>query len=361
MGCKYNMNLSQKLINWYTENKRNLPWRGSQDVFKIWLSEIIMQQTRIEQGTKYYFFFTENFQNVYELASASEEKIMRMWQGLGYYSRARNLHSAARQVAEEFDGQFPETYNELIKLKGIGDYTAAAIASIVRNEQVPAVDGNVKRVISRLFDIRDPVDNQTTYNQIRKLAKSMMIDQEAGTFNQAMMDFGAMVCKPRNPDCENCPLQEHCLAYQTNIVAERPVKYRKQKKSKRFFNYLVFDIKVNKRKYFLIQKRTGKDIWNRLFQFPVIESHRLMNEKEILQNPAALHLTKNTKPLIFLSSSYRHNLSHREIHARFFQIRLDELPDSIPEDWQLILQKNLDQYGIPRLIEEYMEKEFRAW
>lgn len=352
------MNIPDKLIHWYQVNKRVLPWRGIDDPFKIWLSEIIMQQTRMEQGMKYYQNFVNEFEDIHTLASAPEEKIMRMWQGLGYYNRARNLHAAARQVVNEYNGQFPVTYKELIKLKGIGDYTAAAIASVISGESVPAVDGNVKRVISRLFDIRTPIDNQKTYNQIRQTAKKMMSNADAGTFNQAMMDFGALICKPRNPDCENCPLNEQCLAYKTNMAAELPIKYRKQTKTTRYFNYLVFEIEVNKEKYFLIEQRNSRDIWNRLFQFPVLETDQLLDVTRILNNSRVKQILNDSVPQILLSKTYRHILSHQEISAQFFRIMINYIPDSMPIEWKLIPQEEIDNYAIPKLIEDYLSREF---
>ena len=351
------MDLTQKLIIWYSEHKRDLPWRKTREPFNIWLSEIIMQQTRIEQGKSYYLKFIREFSSVKELADAPEDKIMRMWQGLGYYNRARNLHTAAKQIINQYEGNFPDSYQELRKLKGIGDYTAAAIASITSKESVPAVDGNVKRVISRLFDIREDIAAPKTYRTIKNICSQLMVDEDPGNFNQALMDFGALICTPKNPKCESCPLQEHCLALQSGIVRELPVKYNRIKKKNRYFNFLILETKNNKHSFFYIVQRTRNDIWNRLFQFPLLESETLIDEQSLMIKLKEL-IPDGKTGLIKFSEQYKHQLSHQNIFAQFIRIQIKKGPQDIPQDWLKIPQKNISDYGIPRLIEQYLEKEF---
>lgn len=351
------MSITEKLITWYSKNKRDLPWRETTDPFKIWLSEVIMQQTRIEQGTSYYLKFISEFASVEELARASEDKIMRMWQGLGYYSRARNLHAAAKQIINQYEGQFPVSYQELLTLKGVGDYTAAAIASITNKEDVPAVDGNVKRVIARLFDIRDDIATAKTYSTIKNLCAQLMTNADPGTFNQALMDFGALICTPRNPQCDTCPLREHCLAIQSGMVQELPVKYNRTKKKNRYFNFLILELEKDNQDFFYIVQRTEKDIWNRLFQFPLIESEKLLEENAILSELNGLISGEETGQITF-SCQYKHLLSHQIIFAQFIRVRLKKEPQKIPPKWIKIPKHKINNYGIPRLIDQYLKNEF---
>ena len=351
------MSITKKLITWYSKNKRDLHWRETTDPFKIWLSEIIMQQTRIEQGTSYYLKFVDEFASVEELAMAPEDKIMRMWQGLGYYSRARNLHAAARKIKNQYEGQFPVSYKELIKLKGVGDYTAAAIASITNNEAVPAVDGNVKRVIARLFDIRDDISTAKTYSTIKNISAQLITKDDPGTFNQALMDFGALLCTPKNPKCTDCPLSEHCLAMQSGMVQELPVKYNRTKKKYRYFNFLVLELKNGKQDFFYILQRTEKDIWNRLFQFPLIESEQLLKENALIKE-LSKRIPDAEAGELTISRQYKHLLSHQIIFAQFIRIRLKNEPQKIPSQWIKIPKHKIVDYGIPRLIDQYLKTEY---
>ena len=233
------MIFSNRLVTWYLQNKRDLPWRQSINPYTVWLSEIILQQTRVDQGTAYFFKFIEQFPTVYNLANASEEEVLKLWQGLGYYSRARNLHSAANYIVNELNGKFPTTYSEILKLKGVGDYTASAIASICFNEPTAVVDGNVYRVLARYFGISTPINSTSGIKEFKKLAQELIVEDIPGTFNQAIMEFGACMCKPQNPDCFNCPLNDSCVALSNNTIAQLPVKINKTKVRKRYFNYLV--------------------------------------------------------------------------------------------------------------------------
>ena len=263
------MIFSNSLIHWYLNNKRDLPWRNTHNPYNIWLSEIMLQQTRVAQGLPYYLDFITTFPTVFDLAKAPEEKVLKHWQGLGYYSRARNLHFTAQYVANELKGEFPNNYKELLKLKGIGEYTAAAIASFSHNEAVPVVDGNVFRVLSRYFDIETDISLATAKKEFSDLALELMPKNDPATFNQAIMEFGATHCKPKNPYCHICPFNEGCLAFNKNRIAELPVKIKSAKAKKKHFNFLVFISEDNKT---ILEKRESKGIWQNLYQFPLIET-----------------------------------------------------------------------------------------
>jgi len=263
------MDFANSLTRWYLKNKRDLPWRNTQNPYFIWLSEIMLQQTRVAQGMPYFFAFTNAFPTVFDLANASEEQVLKLWQGLGYYSRARNLHKTAQFVATELDGKFPDTYKELIKLKGVGEYTAAAIASFSFDENVPVVDGNVFRVLSRYFDIETDILSSGAKKEFTALAYELMSKDNPALFNQAIMEFGALQCVPKNPNCEVCPLNNGCLALQKNKVDQLPVKSKKTKVKNRFFNYVVF---LDENQNTIIQKRSDKGIWHNLYEFPLIET-----------------------------------------------------------------------------------------
>jgi len=274
------MGFSNYLIQWYLQNKRELPWRNSQNPYEIWLSEIILQQTRVAQGLPYFESFLAHFPTVFDLAKASEEQVLKLWQGLGYYSRARNLHQTAKIIAFEKEGQFPKTYNELLELKGIGSYTAAAIASFAYDEAVPVVDGNVFRVLSRYFNVESDISSSKAKNEFTALAKEVMDSKQPALFNQAIMEFGALQCVPKNPDCSVCVFNTSCAALQMKKVQSLPLKLKKTKIAKRFFNYLVFQDANNNS---VVNKRTSTGIWHNLYEFPLIETENIRSEKEIVQ------------------------------------------------------------------------------
>jgi len=263
------MNFTQILIDWYSIYKRDLPWRQHKEPYFIWLSEIIMQQTQIAQGLPYYIKFTAAYPTIFALAAADEETILKLWQGLGYYSRARNLHDTAKHIAYELDGVFPEDYDSLIKLKGVGDYTASAIASICYDAQTAVVDGNVYRVLSRYFGIHIPINSSIGIKYFKELAQSLLPRNNVGNYNQAIMDFGSSQCKPNNPDCLTCPLNNGCLALKKSQVKMLPVKDKKIKIKKKFFNFLVFISEDGKT---ILEKRTSDGIWKNMYQFPLVES-----------------------------------------------------------------------------------------
>ncbi len=272
------MFVSNEIVLWYKKNKRDLPWRHTKNSYIIWISEILLQQTRVKQAIGYFNRFVAQFPDVQMLADAKEEEVLKYWQGLGYYSRARNLHYSARYIVNELGGIFPQQYNDIIKLKGVGEYTAAAIASFAFDEKVSAIDGNVYRVLSRIFNISLAVNSGKGKKAFREIAETLIENQQPGEFNQAMIEFGALLCKPLNPLCSECPVLEVCLAYNNGVILERPVKNKSQVLKKRYFAYLF--IKSGER--VLIKKRTQKDIWKGLYEFPLIETMSEIKTEELI-------------------------------------------------------------------------------
>jgi A/G-specific adenine glycosylase len=308
MGKRY---FSEKVVEWYEYNKRDLPWRSTSDPYKVWLSEIILQQTRINQGLPYYLRFTDAFPDVTSLASASEEKVLRLWQGLGYYTRARNLHKCAKVVANAHKGVFPNSFDELKNLPGIGDYTAAAIASISFNEPVAVVDGNVFRVLSRVFGIDIAINSPAGKKHFTMLANELMSHKHPANHNQAVMEFGALHCTPQNPKCPTCIFQDSCFAYKKNLQDALPVKLRSKPPRKRYFYYFVF----KKGTSYLMRKRDQKDIWHGLYEFYLIEKARPSKIEKLIHDNDLLK--KNRDENMIVSSGYKHILTHQIIHSTF--------------------------------------------
>ncbi len=340
------------LINWFAENRRNLPWRHNPTPYQVWLSEIILQQTRVNQGWDYYLRFVEKWPTVNDLAKATEEEVLKMWQGLGYYSRARNLHQCAKQIVEQYGGQFPADFEKLKQLKGIGDYTAAAIASIAFDLPHAVVDGNVYRVLSRLFDIDTPININEGQTVFAKIADDLLNREQPGLHNQAMMEFGALQCTPKNPNCLLCPLQAQCLAFANQTVMQRPVKLQKLKITTRYFNYLVFRIEGN----VYLHKRSGNDIWKNLYDFPCVESENPMTVEEVIASEKFQQLIENKSfTIIKTSPTFTHKLTHRTIIAQFIEIKLEEKLLRI-ETKELFLtpETDLGNFPIPRLIDLYL-------
>lgn len=309
---------SKKIIQWYRIYKRDLPWRETKDPYKIWLSEVILQQTRVDQGLPYYERFIRRFPDVATLAKAEETEVMRLWQGLGYYSRARNLHHTAGQVAFEHKGKFPESYGELIKLKGIGRYTAAAIASFSYREHVAVVDGNVFRVLARVFGIATDILSTKGVKEFSTLATSLLPEKQSDTYNQGIMEFGALHCRPSMPECSNCPLSEICEAFRYDLQNKLPVKIKKGVRKERFFRYIIFKTEDG----IFMRRRTKKDIWNNLFDFYLIEEHDAVAFKkhsesvEALKDFAAFSIFDDPSPVV------KHILSHQTIYITFTNVRL---------------------------------------
>ena len=345
-------NIQDTLINWYAENRRDLPWRNTPTPYQVWLSEVILQQTRVSQGMEYYLRFTERWPSVIDLAQATEEEVLKMWQGLGYYSRARNLHQCALQVVEQYHGQFPADFEQLKKLKGIGEYTAAAIASIAFGLPHAVVDGNVYRVLSRLFDIETPINIHEGQKLFSQLADELLNRIQPGVHNQAMMEFGALLCTPKNPDCQRCPLQAQCLAFSHQTVLQRPVKLQTIKNVTRYFNYLV--LRINDSIY--LHKRSGNDIWKNLYDFPCIESQKELTVEEIISSREFFHLIEDQLFTIEKTSPvFTHKLTHRTILAQFIEIKLEkELLQFQTKDLFLTRETELGNFPIPRLIDLYL-------
>jgi len=340
---------SPALIKWYKINKRDLPWRHETDAYKIWLSEIILQQTQVVQGLSYYLRFTETFPRIEQLAAAPEDQVLKLWQGLGYYSRARNLHAAAKRVTEQFKGRFPDSYEEIRSLKGVGDYTAAAIASFAYQLPHAVVDGNVYRVLSRVFGIDTPIDTTAAKKEFQQLAQELLNKKDPATHNQAVMEFGSQYCRPVNPDCEHCILNSKCLAYKTGRVAELPVKSKKTKIRARYFNYLVI---VDKNKRVLIHKRDKSDIWQGLYEFCLYESDKPLSIEEVLSSKEAEQLCKTKFTLLHVSKDYKHVLSHQHLHTRFYVIRV---PFAFTSLQTSVKAETLTEQAFPRLIEKFFD------
>lgn len=318
------MEFSNSLIRWYLQNKRDLPWRNTIDPYPIWLSEIILQQTRVAQGMPYFYAFTEAFPTVFDLAKASEQEVLKLWQGLGYYSRARNLHKTAQYIAFELEGKFPNNYKDLLSLKGVGDYTASAIASFSYNEAVPVVDGNVFRVLSRVFDIDADISQPASRKIFQQLALELMPKHTPAVFNQAIMEFGALQCVPKSPDCSVCVMNDGCLALKLDKVNELPVKLKKTKVRDRFFNYLVIQDEHGNTK---IQQRIDKGIWHNLFEFPLIESNAEIQLEDLIEKISDDLMVENEIIAIaeMNANDKTHKLSHQKLHIKFWKVEVQGL------------------------------------
>ena len=342
-------NFSEILINWYREHKRELPWRESSDPYLIWISEIILQQTRVVQGYDYFIRFIKRFPDVTSLAEADEDEVMKFWQGLGYYSRARNLHAAARSM----NGVFPKTYPEVLALKGVGEYTAAAICSFAYNMPYAVVDGNVYRVLSRYLGIETPIDSTEGKKLFASLAGEFLDKSRPAVYNQALMDFGAIQCTPQNPACLFCPLAGSCMALSKSMVAQLPVKQHKTKTTERFLNYIY----VRAGACTFINKLTGNDIWKNLFELPLIETASSVTEEELLALPEFIKLfDKEEVPVVrSICRNVKHVLSHRVLYANFYEVVLPEKTKSF-SSYLKIKTNELEQYAVPKLIHAFLEK-----
>ena len=341
---------SSRLLQWYEVHKRSLPWRESKDPYEIWISEIILQQTRVDQGMAYYLRFIQQFPNALSLAEAEEKDVLKLWQGLGYYSRARNLHAAAKTILTEYKGHFPESYLEIKSLRGIGDYTAAAIASFAFKLAYPVIDGNVIRVISRLYGIDSPIQASETKKAIQKIAEELIDKTAPDTYNQAIMEFGALQCTPHNPSCENCIFNMDCIAFNTGRVSELPKKKKVIKKRHRYFDYAV--MKLGEK--FILKKRTDKDIWENMYDFPLLENTQ-MPDSFALEQIFTEDQTSCFSPVFEKTSTWKtHILSHQKIHARFHEYRIKECNTSLPENWEITELDKIENYPVPKLIEHYL-------
>jgi A/G-specific adenine glycosylase len=342
------MEFSNSLLHWYLQNKRDLPWRNTNNPYPIWLSEIMLQQTRVAQGMPYFLSFMEAFPTVFDLAKADEEQVLKLWQGLGYYSRARNMHKTAQIIAFDFNGNFPNNYNDLLKLKGIGEYTAAAIASFSFNEVVPVVDGNVYRVLARYFNVETDIASSSARKEFTALAKELIPNDNPALFNQAIMEFGALQCVPKNPNCEICIFNNSCAALQKKKVSELPVKLKKTKVTDKFFNYLIF---LDDSETTLINKRTEKGIWHNLYEFPVIETENEIEfdvlYKLVHENYSNLEIKDIS---IYNENQIIHKLSHQKLHINFYKV---EVSNKLMNG---IILNSLRNYPFPIVIYNFIEK-----
>lgn len=342
---------SRYLIEWNrTENKRKMPWKGIKDPYRIWLSEVILQQTRVDQGLRYYENFVHNFPSIHDLAKADEQRVFKLWEGLGYYSRCKNLIHTARKVSFELGGHFPDTYGAILQLKGIGPYTAAAIASFAFNQPHAVIDGNVFRVLARVFGIREPVDTTGGKKIITALAQQLLDKKKPGTYNQAIMDFGATVCKPANPGCEQCPFRAHCVAYKEDIIELLPAKTKKTTVRVRYFYFFI----PVYRAAVPVRERLDKDIWQHLYEFPLIEKAADIPPAEVIRLAIGKGwLNKNTKTEVSPVSAQK--LSHQLIKAVFISYRLTENPGSF-ENYRWVKTAALKTLPFPRTITQHLHK-----
>lgn len=330
-----------------------MPWKGEKDPYKIWLSEIILQQTRVEQGWEYYLRFVKKFPTVKKLAEANDDKVFKLWEGLGYYSRCRNLLVTARFIANELNGKFPSQYNAIVQLKGVGPYTASAIASFAFNLPYAVVDGNVNRVLARFFGIPTAIDSTEGKKHFALLAQELLDAKEPGLYNQAIMDFGATVCKPQLPLCAVCMLNKHCAAYNTGRVNELPVKEKKIIKKNRWFYYIV----LQKEGRYFVRKREVKDIWQNLHEFVLIEWKESIDAVELVKKPEFKSMVPGKITLLQVSKEYRQQLTHQTIHAFFIEAAM--LDNKLPKGFELIDIKNIKQKAFPRLVNHFLE--YKGW
>lgn len=334
-----------------------MPWKGEKDPYLIWLSEIILQQTRVEQGRSYFEKFKSKYPTVKHLAKAKEDEVMKMWEGLGYYSRARNLHFTAKFITDELDGVFPTVFESIKKLKGVGDYTASAIASFAYNLPHAVLDGNVFRVFSRFLGIKTAIDSTQGKKEFRKVTGEFLDKKQAGRYNQAIMDFGAMQCVPKNPNCKKCPMNKECAAFKINEVSSFPVKEKKLVKKTRFFNYLVFETTTNSQ-FTWIQKREGKDIWQNLYQFPLIETKELITDFSKLKKDEKWisFFSKDDFRQITISKTFSQKLTHQNIFGTFWKFELnDETNSFLNHSFVRVKQSERDNFAYPKIISLYLE------
>ena len=343
------MSFENQIVKWYINNKRELPWRENIDPYRVWISEIILQQTRVVQGEKYFNNFIKKFPSLESLSSADESEVLKMWKGLGYYNRAINIHKTSKKITNALNGIFPNTYNELIKLNGIGDYTASAISSICFHEYNPVVDGNVLRLLSRYYGLKNPIDSLKGQRNIREIGRKLISKVDnPGDFNQAMMEYGALVCTPF-PDCESCIFSSKCIAHINNEVDTIPVKSKKKKLKERFLNYIVF---IDSKQKTIVKKRINKDIWYKLNEFPLIESKTEI--KNIFTNSDFKKLVDNSYLTLKKENEkiYRvkHVLSHQILYISFYQISVKEVITSG------VHLSHLNNYNFPVPITNFINK-----
>jgi A/G-specific adenine glycosylase len=347
---------TQALMQWHATHHRPLPWKGEKNPWLIWLSEIILQQTRVEQGLPYFEKFKEKYPTVMDLANAPEDEVMKMWEGPGYYSRARNMHAAAKYIAGELGGIFPKTYDGIRALEGVGDYTAAAIASFAYDLPHAVVDGNVYRVLSRYSGLEEPIDTTAGKKLFARLAQALLDESQPGSYNQAIMDFGASQCTPAAPECGACPFVNHCEAKEKDLVNRLPVKSKRMERRRRFFNYLV----LNRGDHVFIKKRTGKDIWRNLYDFPLIETPHLPEAKDVIFKNEKWRewLIGQHWQLRCVSPPFVQELTHQKITALFWEIELAGSFDPSQQHWMEVKRDAFCIFAFPRIINRYLSEKF---
>ncbi|MGI4749447.1 MAG: A/G-specific adenine glycosylase [Janthinobacterium lividum] len=345
------MNWSEEIQNWYLQHKRDLPWRNTTDAYTIWLSEVILQQTRVEQGMPYFYRFLKKYPDVAAFANATEDEILKLWQGLGYYSRGRNMLTTARQILENNNGIFPTTYQELIKLKGIGEYTAAAISSFAAGEVKAVVDGNVYRVLARWFGVEEPINLPAGKKIFQALADEVLDQKNPGQHNQAMMEFGAMVCKPKNPDCNICPVREACIAYQTNRINVLPVKLKTVKIRERYFNYFL----ITDQDKILLNKRSTDNIWANMYDLPSIETLTYTPVKALHLLPEFEYFFGSQATIISTSPIRKHILTHQRIFAHFIHLQINPQELNMQPSWFFSTSEDLERLAMPKIIDQFLK------
>lgn len=342
------MRFSNDLILWYSKYKRDLPWRKTKNAYSIWLSEIILQQTRVDQGLSYYNKFIENYPTVKHLANAKEDEVLKLWQGLGYYSRARNLHYTAKIITKEYNGSFPKTHKEILELKGIGEYTAAAISSFAYNQPYPVIDGNVYRVLSRVFGINEAIDTTNGKKKFSEIAHELIDKKNPAEYNQAIMEFGALNCTPKKPMCGDCIFKLECYAFKNGKIDSLPRKEKKIKQKNRYFNYLVC---IDGDEYIYIKQRNKKDIWQGLYDFPLIESKNKVDNFDHLKE--GNQIIRNFT-LVKKSNLIKHILSHQKIYTVFWEIKLKK-NQKLDDKYLRVSLKEINNYPVPKLLENYIK------
>ncbi len=340
-----------RLYNWYHEHRRDLPWRSTSDPYLIWISETILQQTRIVQGLPYYNRFVERYPDVQSLARSSSDELMKIWEGLGYYSRARNLHIAAKTIVDEMNGEFPRDYDTIRRLRGVGDYTAAAVASIAFGLPYAVIDGNVFRLLCRYFGIEEAVDTAPGKRIVHAKAQELLDRENPGFHNQAVMEFGALCCIPKNPGCGQCPLHPHCVAWRHDMTGLLPVKTRKVKRRIRHFLFFLLENET----HLILERRNGNDIWKNLYQLPLVETPQALTREEILTHPFLCELAGQGQAIVMeITSPYRHELTHQQINARFIRVFQENLAPG--ENRMEIKKKEIPKFAYPVLIRNFLDK-----
>ena len=340
--------MTTKLISWYYENKRDLPWRHKKNPYHIWVSEIILQQTQIKTGIDYYHRFINKFPNIQSLSSASERDVLHIWQGLGYYNRALNMLITAKTVVQKYNSIFPSKYNDLIQLKGIGEYTASAISSICSNEKKAVVDGNVYRFLSRLYNIKTPINSTQGKKEFQKIANKMLPNKNSGIYNQAIMEFGSIHCKKHTPKCNTCPFQTKCRSFHAGVIKMRPVKHKRAVYKTRYLNYFI----IKNKKGFFIQQRGVKDIWKKLYELPLLESRSEMKKEQLIKhdylNPFQIQKVKHI-------ASIDHKLTHQNLKINFWETWSKKF--QIRDNLFTITIEDIPRYPFPKPLKNYFDKE----